>query len=195
MNSQLFVCVDFKCANRKGAWLCYCIMVSEYPTGTILYSTVGYCHRHAGVYDESTMAFWNKHRRSYDLIVSEYADNVQDAELLLCQYIGHIVREFPNARVISDNPQYDIRILDNVLTSHGWEPVSCRGGSYSQCVCTVSFERAVLAMYKHTPPTTGTLKYNRDLYRDFGPRHTPKADCARILARHFDMLDIIQSCA
>lgn len=149
--------------------------------------------------DENAIAFWKKHHQSYDIIQQYQYLPVEEANKLLCDSIINIFERFPNAYIVSDDPQYNLRILDNILETYGHNPVSQRGGNlYSQCICTWSFRFSILSLLGFPESHVdrflgqrGIIVAGREIDNYFGPLHTPWSDCARILSNHCKMLDVI----
>ena len=195
----VYVTIDFEAVNQKGVWLCYCIMVSEYPRGKVIEFHQGRCDRSDDEYDEITKQFWENHSDAYHIIKSQYQClPINDANKLLCSRISDIVSKYERAYFVSDNPQFDLKILDNILTSNGYDPVSRRSENlYLQCVCTWSFQLSILSLLGFSPIDIDKflirkgLISSREIDNYFGPRHTPRSDCAKILCNHFKILDII----
>lgn len=186
--------VDFEAVNKKGTWFAYAIMVAEYPSGKLIDIKYSGCERDNKDYDEITHMFWNKHQKAHEQLINTGKGKIAEIEeLLLCEYISEIVKKYPKIYVISDNPQYDIRLLDNMLQLYNFPPISVRGNKmYFQCICTWSFKMGIIALFgKNTIIDDMDTTTDRQVDAYFGPRHTPKADCARIISQHFKVMDII----
>ena len=222
---KVFLTVDFECLNRQNMWFAFCAMVAEYPSGKILDMQRFGCERPESAMDEATRVFWEKHNKVYTQLRQQaHGKNVEEEELKMCQYITDIITEYPQVHVALDNPQYDNRLLDNLLQRHNFPPIAMRPkNTYFQSVCTWSFHLGVFAVLKRKPkdleevyqemvldktdvsdedpaskdpsqdPSDGDMPPMAVLHIDdyFGPRHTPQADCARILSQHFKVMNIL----
>lgn len=195
------VTVDFETISPTETWFAYCVMLSKYPEGTILQCELG-AYRPFG--ENPPNKFWRKNQTSYQYILKHMVNcdngkkNIDDHEKNLCQTINTILQKYPHCTIISDNPSFDIKILDNLLLKHGFNVSSNRGHDiYYQCVCTWSFRISVctllrisnLKLYSFVKQYVNNI--TREVDGNLGPKHTPKADCARILSQYFQLLDII----
>lgn len=190
-----YMTVDFESVNQQGKWLCYGIVVSEYPSGRVLESHVGKCEREYREYDAKTLEFWTcANPLAFQVINSYPSKPVNVAELDLCSTIRRILRDYPRIFVVSDNPQYDIRILDNILVNNGYPVVSNRlNGIYLQSICTWTFLTAAMQIYNVTRKQILSPRSDREVdHKHHGVHHTPITDCSRILAHHFTVLDFIR---
>lgn len=197
----VYVTIDFESVNTCGRWYCYSIMVSNYPKGDVLEIQTGGCTINDSEYDAATAAFWNRNRKAHDINRSD--DNYkklppQEATILLCSRISKIMKEYPRVYFVTDNPGYDLTILNTILVQNGYNPVSNRDGDvYFQCICSWSFRLSTLAILGISRSKVNeylrqhNIRHDRTVDIYFGPRHTPQADCARIMSQHFEILDII----
>ena len=195
---RIYITIDFECVNTRGSWLCYSVLASSYPAGNVVYQCDGACVRSPDEYDDRTAAFWEKHPVAKKAIDNMSALPVKAAEALLCDRIVALLKRFPDAYFVSDNPQYDIRIVDNILTTRGFGKISDRRqNTYRQTICTWSFQLSVLSVYNYRLSDlplllaqSGHASPPRAIKRlAVGVHHCPNADCARILANHFMVLD------
>lgn len=186
----VFMSVDFECVDGDGTWIAFSAIVAEYPTGKQLDCITLACERQESEYAESTMAFWKKHPSQLK-ILKTLGDGHQaaDQEVKICDFVAGVLEKHPSVFVLSDNPQLDIRLLDNMLVQNGKTCISDRKDKYFQCLCTWSYRQGVQAVLKKKPPP---IRTDRDVDAYFGPRHTPQADCAQILSEHFRTLDLIK---
>lgn len=183
----VYATADFECVNKKGSWCSYGVMIAEYPSGKVLDFIVSYVKRPCELFDLSTVLFWQEHASIYDHIQNKARSSLLEEELRLCKFIERWISQVPDLYFISDNPQLDIRLLDNILIKHGYNPVAFRGDNiYFQCICTWSFKQAarLIIPYLHQSNKieTGSL-----LLPWLGPKHLPISDCARILYSHFEL--------
>ena len=196
----VYLTIDFESTDKKGTWFSYAVILAEYPSGKILSMRQSGCNRPKTDYDEKTLKFWNKNLKAHNQMTATYKTNkVEHEELCLCKYISQILAEYPTVYLISDNPQYDIKLVDNILAKYDFDPISMRNDKlYFQCICTWSYRLGVKAILNQKRIDINALESNLpDVYRElnayFGPRHTPQADCARILRDHFRLMDVIEN--
>jgi hypothetical protein len=195
---NVFLTVKFQTIDTRGNWLCYGLMLASYPSGQVLFSTQGVCDRPTTHFDEHTKKFWLAHHTALEMIQTYPAQTVSIGEAQLCNCISYLLHAYPKAYLISDNPQLDMRILNNIMIAHGREPVYYRNNmTYYQCICTWSFQLSVLSLLhigQHQIVSFLQSKFickSREVDRYFGPKHTPIADAARVLSRHFKILDVL----
>lgn len=196
-----FLTIDFESVTQTSKWFAYALMLVEYPSGKIVQCKEGGCKRVLSEYDVESKIFWNKHKNAHDYLLKKHenvSDDIEIEEFNLCSCIRQIIQDFPNVYIVSDNPQYDIRLLDNMLEKYNFPPISVRGPDiYYQCICTWSFQLATLALLDLKREDINNYLHNNKLLKQrqidsyFGLRHTPTADCARILNEHFQLMDIV----
>lgn len=198
-NMKVFMTIDFESVNQNGKWFAYAIMIASYPSGEILDTKESICHRSVEDYDDVTRDFWEKHPEAYEQLMWKSSNNTpEQQEIELCKYVSNILLKYPHIYIISDNPQYDIRLLDNILERHSFSPVALRSNNlYLQCICTWSFKMGVISIlgkpHKHFFTKKPNISKNRRVDDYFGPKHMPIADCAYILSQHFGVMDIVNS--
>jgi hypothetical protein len=199
-DDRVYLVVDFETVSRHGDWLCFAAMVVSYPGGNIIEAITIGCERTDDEYDASTLAFWTRNQIAKDFIAKNIKmETKEDAESKVISFINGTLQKFPAAFVISDNPEFDICILNRILRSHGHDPISDRKhgqNKYYHSICTWSYQLAVcswLGVTAHQLETghAATANHRRRIDDYFGPRHTPLADCARIIASHFHLIDIM----
>lgn len=201
-DEKLYFTVDFECVNIRGTWLSYGAVLSAYPSRRVISSIQATCHRSESEYDTHTLQFWKKHPEAHRSILVEASPNiaVNTLERHMCEYVRGVLNTYPNVFVVSDNPQFDIRILDNMLTQHGYPPVSYRpNGRYFQTLCTWSYRQAILGVLpsrtrsvlsRHAISSRTSMSQLDSLK---GVAHTPIHDCANILESHYAHLDILSN--
>jgi hypothetical protein len=200
---KIFMTIDFESINRRGDWLAYAIMLVNYPTGDILDIRESACYRKIEDYDKNTLAFWQKHNIAHQqLLINGKDKSAKVEEQLLCDYISNIMQKFPKVYLISDNPQHDLRLIDNMLLKHDFDPISVRGSYlYFQAICSWSFQTGVLTLLNKKKEHIDSFRAELNIHQTrrvddyFGPRHTPQSDCARIISSHFKILDIVENLA
>lgn len=196
--NKIYLTVDFECINTKGTWIAYGAVLAMYPSGKIISSIAASCLRHKSEYDTPTMQFWKKHPRAHRAILSnvDAKTSIHDLELELCTYVRSILDTYPCTYVVSDNPQFDIRLLDNMLCMHNMPTVSCRTNNrYLPTLCTWSYRQGMHALRfdKHNT-RFGVQVRESEATTIIGTQdiaHTPLFDCVQILYSHFRMLDLV----
>ena len=188
----LYATVDFECINKAGTWCAYAVMVVEYPSCKVVDFIVSYVQRPCTDFDPHTTEFWNNNIYIYDHILKNSTTDIVGEEFRLCSFIHNLVTKHPDVHFISDNPQMDIRLLDNILCKHHHFPISMRGNYiYYQTICTWSFKQAISAIVKKSPSTDRILNQHEvkisktPLFTWLGPKHLPLSDCARIIYQYF----------
>lgn len=199
MFNGVYIAIDFKSIDIRENWFACCVMAVMYPTGIIL-DTYKSCHeiKNENLNDYS-MPFWRKNQDAMITIFNEYPkySDQELAEKALCQYIIHISKKYPYAFFISDNPQYDIRLLDNILVKNGYLPISLRTpNAYLQTICTWSFRKAVSLLsglsYSNIISHSEHYKLGSGESINIDGYHTPCSDCYKIIIDHFCTLDFIK---
>jgi hypothetical protein len=191
---RLYLCVDFESTNQTGCWWAYGCMLVSYPDGDVWQSLESYCERQASDFDDDTSQFWAKHPESYQRLRHLAQGRDQDTEeKKLCAFIQNVTDTHPGIVMVSDNPQFDLRMLDNMLLKHGYPVCGKRKDRYSRAISTLSFchgVKSVVGNHSYNKLKL-TLKSGRrpvDLHK--GTLHCPLFDCAAIVANYFDAMDI-----
>jgi hypothetical protein len=190
---QLYITVDFECVNQHGGWCAFGILVARYPCGEVLHSSEVFCHRSSTEYDLETTKFWKQHTDAFQYIKEGWVPQRSEveSEKLLIKHVQGVFLDYGDAYFVSDNPQFDIRLLDNILQKHGHPTVAKRiEGRYLPTLCTRSFKLGVFAL-NHRSNTHKPKMGARSVDAKLGPFHTPIADCMRIISQHFALKDLI----
>jgi len=149
VKEQTFVAIDVENFDI-GAWFSMAFVISRYPSGSIVAMEEIFVDRSEQVIHNGSVAdFWLKNSDAFDynmrrgIGVSEAV-----AEQRVCNYIEELRRKTPHFFCISDNPSFDIAILDNILTKHGFAPLSDRGGDlYAQVLDTWSYRLSLARIF------------------------------------------------
>jgi hypothetical protein len=191
-----YLCVDFESTNQKGCWWAYGCMLASYPSGEVLHRLESYCRRQDSDFDEETREFWNKYPESQKRLTDLAHEFEQGKEeIRICEFIRYITDTYPGVTIVSDNPQFDLRMLDNILTKHDFPVCGKRKDRYSRSISTLSFCHGVKSVignytYNMIKAELSSINPRRqvDLYQ--GTPHCPLYDCATILSAYFKAMDI-----
>jgi len=196
---RIYTSVDFEAVNAKGDWWACGIVVAEYPSRRVLFSETYTCPRSRGEFDPVTLNFWQEHPNAFRFLRHlETKTSVVDAEILFCSELMRLIHRFPKFFLLSDNPQFDIALLDQILLRGKLPKIAQRcPDKYLHTTCTRSFQQAVRLMRSdHTAAPLSHLDLEarqksalHELAR--GTKHTPVCDAANILLSHFQILDFL----
>ena len=194
--------VDFEACDSAGTWIAFAAGVFSYPDGTAVERLVRIVKRPMEVYDYQRKAFWlNRHPKAHEWLQerAQAIETAEAAETELAQFVREAHRRYPQLQVISDNPTFDLRLLDNILCSRGLPPCSIRADmSWTHAICTYSHAisaqqwigtRNLDAM--HRSMFGGTS--NRTV-SDKDPLHTPWKDLITMVNNYFMVQDILLHC-
>jgi len=180
MTAQLYMVIDFECF-QPNVWQSVGIILYSHTGGNggghLVKSFHTACDRGTHTRPSSTAEFWKRHPEAFVYNVEQGAGReTQAEEIRICQFIDSVKREFPLFYLISDVPEYDIGLMDDILLRNGSERMSHRNDhTYLRSVCTWSSRRMLkllgvsVAHHVLVVPPTST------------PLHTPIVDCCRIL--------------
>jgi len=210
---QTYVVVDIETIDTN-VWLSMAFVISRYPSGTIVAMEEMFVDRTSHIIqNESIRSFWQLHDDAYQhnlqrgIGVSELV-----AEHRVCSYINELRRKTPHFFLVSDNPSFDVRILDGILTKHGHPSLSDRGpGLYAQVLDTWSYRLALARVFSTKSPKLFQHPFVHRLFdtqnnphsteraiehaamskrKQTSVRHTPLHDCCQIMTCFFKCLDI-----
>jgi hypothetical protein len=185
--------VDFEACNGQGTWMSYCCAVAHYPERIILCEVRATVKRPAQSYDDVRRDFWfNKHRAAYDALQA-YVSEVKSAELQLVQFVQRAHQDHPFLQVVSDNPAFDLHLLNDMLMRHGYPTSNFRmNGKWCAPICTRSFIKCyrLLQGGAELPPApVSQSAFSVDAV--VGIPHTPWFDVRKILSDYFNCCDAI----
>jgi hypothetical protein len=140
-----------------------------------------------------TTRFWRSNQRAYaenrhlNLRTTRAA-----AEKQIVDNVNRVRQTWSKFWMICDNPAMDIRILDNILLSHGADPISIRppNHTYMQVICSWSYQlsaSALLFIPRHTIRTESSRAASEFMSRCHPAPclpHTPVYDCVLILCTY-----------
>ena len=180
-----YLVIDFECM-QPNEWQSVGIVLYEQDTICRQFHTA--CERTYDTMTVSTREFWNKNSKAcdYNLDFGKGKDSATE-EVAICNFIMEVKRDYPNFYLISDAPEYDIGLINNILVRHGYQIMSHRSSKiYFQTICTWSSKKTLDMM--------GILIQSEDLVgiSDSGLLpHTPIFDCMRILNDYLCILATI----
>lgn len=110
-----------------------------------------------GPRSSSEVGFWRENQEAYEKnckIIEESSEvyrTTQNSENAISVFVETLKLTYHRFWMISDNPSFDIRILDNILTRQGKPLVNYRSKNvYLQPICSWSFRQALqLALKTH----------------------------------------------
>ena len=194
MHRRHYVVIDFECI-RPNEWQSVGIIVYEQRgcSGRIIRQISCACDRGTDMLDTSTSLseFWrqNQDALEYNRKMG-HGISVLDAEVRICKFVEKIKRDFPHFYLVSDNPEYDIGIMNQILIRHGLSVMSQRTSTiYHQSICTWSTRRA-LEQAGIRCPWHDHVGIKNAMAHGQMP-HTPVFDCMRILNGYLNALSSI----
>ena len=196
-NQKVFLCMDFETTNRQDNWYCVCMLVATYPSGKILHSFEKYCTVTKEDFDQETLIFWNQHEEAYKSNDKHRnAMSQSDVEKEICKFISDIRSKYLGFYVVSDNPTFDICILNQILQRYKYDKIMFREDGYFQPIDTWSYRLGICNLLQISARRIQKVSRNlyqiqREIENIGGLHHTPKADCARMLSEHFRVRDFI----
>lgn len=191
---MIYATVDFEAINTIGEWWACGVVLAEYPSRKVLFAKTYVCRRPLQKFDPVTLKFWNENPSAFHFL-RDYpqATSVQDAENNLCKDFRELVKKFPKFFFVSDNPQFDVALLDQILLRGSLPTVAHRcPPKYLHTTCTRSFHQAMRIMnrgvcYLKPRGASELLRLTRAC------KHTPLCDAATILLHHFEVLEAASS--
>lgn len=196
---QTVLAVDFESCDARGTWIAFAAAVFQYPGGQMIDSIVRAVRRPVESYDEPRRAFWFANHLEAHKWIERIAQPITRTHALegeLCEFVRRAHRNYPHLTVLSDNPAFDLRLLDNMLCDRGMPVCSARdNGAWTHPMCSFSFSVALQKwavahnwseMQRHLlTKTRATQPLNTD------PLHTPLRDVIAMVNRYFVTLDTL----
>lgn len=186
------------------SWMAFAAAICAYPKGFIMESITRILKIPIEQYDEPRKQFWTgQAKESHEYLIAHGSDPscAEQYELELVKFVRDAHRKYPTLQIISDNPSFDICLLDNILLKHK-QPASCyrANGTWTHTICTYSFQVALQDAY-HTKNLHMVHRrfygYNRLVLRqvdnisaDESIAHTPYHDIMRVASNYFIALDL-----
>ena len=186
------------------SWLAFSVGICTYPMGCILDSLTRILKIPLDMFDQPRKHFWQiMHPESYAYLQrqGEDAANREVYEKELVQFVRDAHRKYENLSIISDNPTFDVTLLDTILTKHG-APKSCfrHDSTWTHIVDTRTYQDAIQDCFQTKNLTAIHRKAfgrNRLIVRqvDNIPHehaivHTPFYDCMKVASSYFIALDL-----
>jgi hypothetical protein len=183
---EIFVVIDFECL-EPSVWQSMAVVVYNRQQNVILDTFSTACERDPCM-TRSMHKFWEKHKEAYEFNVNYgQKKNSFQEETRICQFITHLKLKYPNFYLLSDTPEFDISMINDILIRHDYPVMSYRNErTYFQCICTWSSKRILHKL--------GLVIDATDIIRvdQIHVPHTPKADCIRILNDYLNVLSTIE---
>jgi hypothetical protein len=201
VEEKVIMCVDIEIFQHQPKWSTIGILIVKWPCGSILDSFETGCARGTNSLSRETKLFWDKYPSAYKYNI-ELCKNkkVYEEEKNISHFVSTWLKKHPNIYIISDNPTFDISMLQNIYQNNAIREdqkdplpsIMIRNGNYYQPICTWSVKRTLQLMFNVN------FKYiPRALYREVSQMandplhilHTPLYDCSKIVSEYFLMLD------
>ena len=182
-----FLVFDFECF-EPGTWQSVGIVLFEYDgrTASVVEQLHTACSRSMS---PRTSQFWTKHPVAFKYNIAQ-GRNKQAAveEQKICEFIRRCKQTHPTFYLVSDVPENDVAIMDRILATHGYAPMTHRSNTlYLQTICTWSTKRALDML---------GIQITHDDLIGLGTLtlvpHTPVYDCYRILNMYLCTLRTIR---
>ena len=190
---MLFLTLDFESCNRKGDWWACGLVLASYPEFNVMEKFQVVCQRPRASFDKPTWDFWQQHPAAYKNLTALGVESVTSCERQIVEFTAKLIHRYPRFTVISDNPQFDLRLFDNILISHGGLPLAHRcPGKYLFTVCTHTYLKLLRQMYFISSSHYIPHAYKSELYILLQNHvlHTPLHDCAQALLKYLSTLHI-----
>jgi hypothetical protein len=189
--SKQYLVVDFECI-QPNQWQSVAIVLYEPATGTILREFQTACDRSCTSMTPSTRDFWMRNADAFQYNIQQgMGRTAKDEEASIGRFVTRLKADYPNFYLISDAPEYDIGLINNILRRQGCPSMSHRSEKiYFQSICTWSS--------KKTLDLLGIPIHHRDhvgldtLVAKGLLAHTPVFDCMRILNEYLCILATIE---
>ena len=137
------------------------------------------CERDPHTMSPRIKSFWAKHRKALEYNLAQGRGKTpHEEEQNICAFIDALKTTTPNFYLISDTPENDVAMMNNILHRHGSPPMSHRSSNmYFQTVCVWSSKRILKLLGVHVP-RVNVVDFDDAVVRY---RHTPIYDCFRIM--------------
>jgi len=141
----------------------------------------------------ATADFWKRHPDAHAYNIQQSRGrNREDEERNLCVFVQSVKDKY-NYIALSDTPEFDARIINNILIAHNHTTLSQRdSNTYFQCLCAWSFRLAVAKIYNISGKRLRKyLRYHTETVHGGIYAHTSLFDSYTILYDHLSLLDFI----
>ena len=204
---KIVLCVDIEVFQHQPKWTTIGIMVAKYPCGSILDMFETGCVRQTNTIAPDKRSFWNKYPDAYEYNIKLCKNKkVYEEEKRISAFVSKWMKKHPNLYIISDNPAFDIAMLQTIYqnnaqrndpTQTNISSITIREGQYYQPVCIWTMKRCVQLL-------TGTnIKYLKQKNKHHAISnmahdknnilHTPLYDASKIIDEYFLLLDFIHN--
>lgn len=210
----VYIYIDFECV-RVRQWSAFGAVVVD-DMGKLLETFEVGCDRtvdddkkttemHADSV-ESNEQFWRKHRQAKAYCNALGAGKtVENGERHIVEYFVGLESRYKPYWLLSDNPSYDVALLDDILLRNGHPAVCNRHGSYYQALDTWSYRLLYLSLNKcrsrDIPMQFAALDKTNVVYDDTtlktwlldhpeGGRHSPLYDAVVGADAHLMLLSL-----
>ena len=187
-----YLIVDFECT-EPNQWQSVGIVLYERrgTRGRIVRTLHVACDRGDLLPSSASQAFWTRNRAAFDYNVKMgKGRSIETAETEICAFVSEIKGSFPHFFLLSDNPEYDVALLNSILTRHDLPVMSHRSETiYHQAICTWTSRRTLglLGIKHQTTDLVGLGRYQAQGIL----AHTPLFDCMKILNDYLCTLDMV----
>ena len=205
MDQRFVLSVDFEAYRfEDNSWFGFSAAICGYPMGCIVDSITRILKVPVEFYDEPRKHFWlTLHPKSHEYMYTHGEDmqKRKHFEMELVKFVRDAHRKYTALTVISDNPSFDIRLLDMLLAEYK-APASCyrADGTWHHVVDTASYQMALQDCF-HTKSLLSIHRKwftrNRLIVRqvdnvqpEHAILHTPLYDCLQVASAYFIALDL-----
>ena len=190
MGQRTFLVIDFECF-RPGEWQSVgAVLVRRGRVVEVFHAA---CHRADPAAETSVGAFWASHAEAWRYNRAAGLNRgPHSEEIRICEFIQNTKARYPNFHLVSDCPEYDIGIMNTILTRHWYAVMSHRNDrTYFQTVCTWSSRRVLQQL---GIPIQANLSI--ECPRAYPAlKHTPVFDCIRTINEYLSILHTLRLCA
>jgi hypothetical protein len=180
----VYLTVDFECF-QPNQWQSVGMILYDSSSGTIVHQLHAACAR--GLPTQDTLEFWRRHPAAFLFNQQAGRDTcLVTEEQRICDFVRMVKTDYPNFYLVTDNPEYDVGLLNSLLIRHDQSVMSRRGPTtYFQSICTWSSKKTLamlgVPIVKRTVPGLSGP----------GVAHTPLYDCTQVLQSYLCTLQTI----
>lgn len=190
--------LDFETSDQHGRYLmAFAAAVFEYPSGKCVRSLEVRRVCDMFQYDTRTKAFWNDNTEALVYMMSVVPDVMFASKL--ASFVDQVHRDFPNVQIVSDNPAFDISLVNMILqvqlqariefryaTHNGTQVPDRSMGRFTKVIDTSTYRKTVgmFVTLEEAPSPT----FPQELLNAGACPHTPLYDCHVIANDYFDTI-------
>ena len=148
---QEYVFLDVDDFDGPHKWMAICFLHARYPSREILHVQEFYVDRTRDIISNGEKReFWSRHSDALKYNLERGAGIPEAmAETNLCQYVNDLRTQTPHFFLVSDNPGFDVAVVDHILAKHGHPPLCQRpNGRYLQTLCAWSFRLVLTQLFR-----------------------------------------------